>query len=119
VIAQSGRVSVGPSVSTRGWQQHTSFLVSSIRLSLVAVNLGGSCGGVLYCLGAIVLLVSGRNAWLNGVRSGLGFRYCMRDGGRTPSRIDARIATRAMKQATAARRSLWMERESATFATVA
>jgi hypothetical protein len=93
--------------------------VSSIKLCLVAVNLGGSCGGVLYFLSAIEELVSGRYACEKGVRNGLGFKYCMIDGGRTPSRREARMATREMKMATAARRSLWMERERATVATVA
>jgi hypothetical protein len=40
---------------------HTSLFASSTKLCLVAVNLGGSCGGVLYCDGAIVELVSGLN----------------------------------------------------------
>jgi hypothetical protein len=93
-------------------------LVSSIRLCVVAVNLGGSWGGVLYCLGAMLEFVSGRKAWLKGVRNGLGFRYWMRDGGRTPSRREARMAAREMKRATAARRSLLMERERATIAVV-
>jgi hypothetical protein len=42
----------------------------------------------------------------------------MRDGGRTPSRREARMAAREMKRATAARRSLWTERERATIAVV-
>jgi hypothetical protein len=50
------------------------------------------------------------------VRNGLGFKYCIIEGGRTPSRSEARMATREMKRATAARRSLWKERERATVA---
>jgi hypothetical protein len=52
------------------------------------------------------------------VRNGLGFKYCTIDGGRTPSRSEARMATRDMKRAIEARRSLWKERERATVATV-
>jgi hypothetical protein len=37
-----------------------SFLASSIKLSFVAVNSGGACGGVRYCLGAILEFVIGR-----------------------------------------------------------
>ena len=40
---------------------HTSRFASFTKLSLVAVNLGGNCGGVLYCEGAMVELVSGLN----------------------------------------------------------
>jgi hypothetical protein len=35
---------------------------SSIKLSLVAVNSGGACGGVRYCFGAILEFVIGLNA---------------------------------------------------------
>jgi hypothetical protein len=82
-------------------------LVSSIKLCLVAVNLGGSCGGVLYCIGADEELVRGRKAWEKGVRKGFGFKYWTMEGGRTPSRREARMAAREMKRATAATRSLW------------
>jgi hypothetical protein len=41
----------------------------------------------------------------------------MRDGGRTPSRREARMATSEIKRATPARRSLCRERERATVAT--
>jgi hypothetical protein len=51
------------------------------------------------------------------VRRGFGFKYCIIDGGRTPSRREARMATQEMKRATEARKSLWWERERATVAT--
>jgi hypothetical protein len=84
-----------------------SLLVSSIKLSLVAVNLGGSCGGVL---GDMVEFVSGRKL----VRSGLSFRYCTIDGGRTPSRNEARMVKMATKKTTST--NLFVVRERATIA---
>lgn len=64
----------------------------------------------------MVELVSGRKACVYGVRSGVGLRYCRIEGGLTPSRSEARVAARAMKQARAARRSLGKARERATVA---
>jgi hypothetical protein len=55
----------------------------------------------------MVEFVSGRNACANGFRSGFGFKYCIIDGGRTPSRREARMATMEMKRATVANRSVW------------
>ena len=40
--------------------EHTSLLVSSIRLCSVAVKVGGNCGGFLYMEGAMLLFISGR-----------------------------------------------------------
>ena len=82
----------------------------------MAVNLGGSCGGVLYCVGAMVEFVSGRKCWESGLRNGFGLRYWRIDGGRTPSRREARMATREMKRAIATSSSRWKEREIATVA---
>lgn len=88
--------------------------MSSIKLCFVAVNFGGSCGGVLYCFGAIVELVRGLTCCANGLRSGVDLKYCAIFGGRTPSRREARMAERVRKKATAANRTLVREREEAT-----
>jgi hypothetical protein len=64
----------------------------------------------------MVEFVSGLKACEKGVRSGLGFKYCIIEGGRTPRRKEARMAARKMKHATAATRSLWKARERATIA---
>lgn len=86
--------------------------MSANKLSGVAVNLGGSCGGVLYCEGAMVEFVSGRS-WA-GFRSGLGLRYCRTDEVRKPpNRREARMAEMERKRAMAASRSLG-RREEAT-----
>lgn len=90
--------------------------MSSIKLCFVAVNLGGSCGGVWYCFGAMVEFVSGRNDCDNeGFRNGFGFMYWIIDGVRTPSRREARMTATDMKRPRPMRRSLG-RREVATVA---
>ena len=86
--------------------------MSAIKLSFVAVNRGGACGGALYFAGAIVEFVRGLK-WSAGTWSGLDLTYCSREGVRRPSRTDARIAERAMKIAIVASKSFVM-REVAT-----
>jgi len=95
---------------------HTSRLVSLIRLSLVAVNLGGSCGGVRYCAGAMVELVRGRKecvAEAKGACRGRGRTYWTSEGMRRPRRSEARMAEVVMRTAATANRSC-VRREVAT-----
>jgi hypothetical protein len=101
------------------WEaQHTSFFVCSIRLAGLAVNLGGNCGGFLYCAGAILLLSP--NASPNGgaeVEKGTLFHlmYWVMEGTRAPRRIDVRTAEEAMIRARATSRTRdEREREEAT-----
>lgn len=62
----------------------------------------------------MVELVRGRYGDVeSGLWRGRGLMYCSREGGRTPSRRVARMAERAMKRPTAARKSL-VRREVAT-----
>jgi hypothetical protein len=96
---------------------HTRAFVSLTRLSGVAVNRGGSCGGLRYMEGAMLLFMSGRcdGAW-KGLRTGR--RYCRIEGARTPKRSVARIAEKEMKRATATRNRR-EKREEATVVEVA
>lgn len=91
-----------------------SLFVSSSKLCLVAVNFGGSCGGFLYCAGAMVELVRGRYGCVySGLRRGPGLRLCRIEGVRPANRSEDRMAVREMKRATDTSKSL-VKREVAT-----
>jgi hypothetical protein len=68
----------------------------------VAVNLGGNCGGVLYCAGAMVEVSSGRGAE---VEKG-SFRWLRTEGARAPKRREARMAAMKVKRATETKKIL-------------
>jgi hypothetical protein len=69
----------------------------------VAVNFGGSCGGLRYCAGAMLLFISGRWAENDTDGSFGAFRYERTEGRRGPKRRDARMAEMQTKRATAIR----------------
>lgn len=76
--------------------------MSSISDFVVAVNLGGNCGGLRYFSGAMLLL---RRGLCVEVEKGSfeDFRYESIEGARAPKRREARVAEMAMKRATAIR----------------
>jgi hypothetical protein len=78
-----------------------SFFASSIRLSFVAVNNGGACGGVLYCFGAMLEFVIG----LNPAAVFAGRKWLKSEESRGPRRVDvdARMKRMQVKRMRASR----------------